>query len=322
MSEPIADAPALPVYAKRLSLPHGRLKRWWVHRILRSTIKRLPVIDPDIPAMRARQSGYDARYARLDPEVRRTPVDCGGVAAEWLDAPESLPDRVLLYFHGGAFIFRFPAIHAAMVSGWSRPLAARALMVDYRLAPEHAHPAAPDDCYTAYHWLLAQGYAPRDIVFGGDSAGANLALATLHRVKAAGDPMPACAILLSPVVDFTLSGRSFTVNEHRDPMFSLAAVMAMRELYAPPERFLDPSVSPLFGDFTGFPPLLFQVGSLEILLDDSTRAAARAYASGVAVDLEIWDGMAHVFQALPVLPQAAAASGHIVRFVERHAHWN
>ena len=158
------------------------------------------------------------------------------------------------------------------------------------------------------------------IAIAGDSAGGNLALVTLHRIKAAGEPIPACAVLLSPVVDFTLSSRSLVINERRDPIFRVTGLIALRELYASPEQFLDPSVSPLYADYTGFPPLLFQVGDLEVLRDESVRAAARAHAAGVQVELQIWKDMAHVFQALP-LPQAEAATEHIVRFIGRHAGW-
>jgi monoterpene epsilon-lactone hydrolase len=134
----------------------------------------------------------------------------------------------------------------------------------------------------------------------GDSAGGNLALVTLQRIHSAGEPMPACVVLLSAGVDFTLSSRSMITNEGSDPMFDLAELVAMRGFYAPPERYLDPDVSPLFGNFTGLPPLLFQVGDLEVLLDESTRAAARAHEAGVPVEVEIWESMGHVFQALGV----------------------
>jgi len=315
-------AASLPGYAKRISCAGGHWQRWWLHLILRMTVKRIPIIDVDFEQVRAQQAGFETRLARVDPQTQRTPVDCGNVAAEWVDVPESRPERVLLYFHGGAFVFRFPTLHAGMVSGWCRRLGARALMVDYRLAPEHPFPAAPDDCLAVYRWLLAQGHEPCNIVFGGDSAGGNLVLATLHRIKAVGEPMPSCAVVLSPVVDFTLSSRSIVVNAKRDPMFALSGLIALRGYYSPPERFLDPAVSPLFGDFRGFPPLLFQVGDIEVLLDESIRAAARAHAAGVQVELEIWDRMGHVFQAMASLPQAEAAAGNIAEFIARRNAWH
>jgi epsilon-lactone hydrolase len=321
MNENDAAATVPPPYARRIAHRGGTLRRWWLHTMLRLTAKRMKVVDADIAALRAQQAGFDARFARPDPSTRRTPVDCAGVPAEWIEVPESRPERVLLYLHGGAFMFRFPATHAGLVARWCRPLAARTLMVDYRLAPEHPHPAGADDCFAAYRWLLEAGHDPRSIVIGGDSAGGNLTLATLHRIKAAGLPMPACAVLLSPVVDFTMSSHSIIANAGSDPMFALAGLLAMRALYAPPERFLDPDVSPLFGDFAGFPPLLFVAGAIEALVDESARAAARAHAAGVPVELEIWEDMAHVFQALRSLPQAAVADEHVVRFIGDRAGW-
>ena len=197
----------------------------------------------------------------------------------------------------------------------------RALMVDYRLAPEHCFPAAPDDCHAAYRWLLAQGYQPNEIVIAGDSAGGNLALATLQRIKAAGEPMPSCAVLLSPFVDCTLSGESMLSNEPHDPMFTLSGMLVIRRLYVQPEQFMDPSASPLFADFSGLPPMLIQVGDIEMLRDDAVRTARKAHAAGVAVELEIWEGMPHVFQALTILPQAAAASERIVAYIGEKTGW-
>lgn len=320
MSETVTGTAPLPVYARRMTAEGGSFKRFWLHWMLRLTVRRAPVLGEDIGVQRAKHERLDAKFGRVDPAVRRTPVDASGVACEWLEFPEGRAERVLLYFHGGAFMLRFPRTHAALVGGWCRTLGARALMVDYRLAPEHRYPAAPDDCHAAYRWLLAQGVMPANIVLGGDSAGGNLVLATLLRIKAAGEPMPRCAVLLSPVVDFTLSSISLIHNEATDPMFTFAKLAAIRTLYASPERFLEPSLSPLFGDFAGLPPLLFQASGDEALLDESTRAAARAHAAGVPVEFEIWDKMVHVFQALPV-PQAQRANQRITDFIRRQTQW-
>ena len=317
MIEGPREAAALPAYAQRLAVPGGALKRRWLHAWLRLAVKRIPLLDADIDKLRAVNLAWDRRLARPDPAVRHTPVDGPGFRAEWLDVPESRPGRTLLYIHGGAFMFRFPELHAALAARLCRRLGARALMVDYRLAPESPYPAAPDDCHAAYRWLLRSGQPPGGIVVGGDSAGGNLALVTLQRIRDAGDPRPACAVLLSPVLDFTLSSRSLVTHERSDPMFTLGGLIAMRGYYTSPERYLDPGVSPLHGEFSGLPPLLLQVGAIEMLLDESVRTAAAAHAAGVAVELEIWEHMAHVFQALP-LPQAAAALDHIAAFAARH----
>jgi acetyl esterase/lipase len=299
----------------------GRWRLRSLNAFLRRAVKRQMDRNVSVERLRARQAYFDAKFGEVDPAAHRTSVDCAGVAAEWIDVPESRPERVLFYLHGGAFMFRFPATHACLAARCCRLLGARTLMVDYRLAPEHPYPAAVDDCHAAWRWLLAQGIDPRQVVIAGDSAGGNLALATLHRAKAAGEPLPACAVLLSPVVDFTLSSRSLVDNERRDPMFTLAALLKFRANYAPPERTLDPTLSPLFGDFHGFPPMLLQVGSTEMLLDESVRAAEKAHASGVDVELEIWRNLPHVFQAMPLLPQSGEAIASIARFIGTRAGW-
>jgi epsilon-lactone hydrolase len=317
MIEGLDAAGALPAYARRFTVPGGALRRRWLHTWLRLAVKRMPLLGADIAKLRAVNLSWDERLAHPEPGVTRTPVAGPGFRGEWLAVPESLPGRVLFYIHGGAFMFRFPELHAALAARLCRPLRARALMVDYRLAPEAPYPAAPDDCLAAYRWLVAGGQPPAGIVIGGDSAGGNLALVTLQRIRASGEPAAACAVLLSPVVDFTLSSRSLVTHERSDPMFRLSGLLAMRGYYTSPERYLDPGVSPLYGAFAGLPPLLFQVGGIEMLRDESVRAAAAAHAAGVAVELEIWEHMAHVFQALP-LPQAKAALERIGAFAARH----
>lgn len=308
-------------YVRHVAPERGKWRLRSLNAFLRRTIKRQMGAGASVARLRAKQAFFDAKFGNIDPAARRTPVDCAGVAAEWIAVPESRPERVLLYLHGGAFMFRFPATHAAMVARWCRPLGARALMVDYRLAPEHPFPAGVEDCHAAYRWLLAQGIDAHRATIAGDSAGGNLALATLLRAKAAGEPLPACAVLLSPVADFTLSSRSLVANERRDPMFTLPAVLKLRAHYAPPECALDPCVSPLFGDFHGLPPMLLQVGSTEMLLDESVRLAEKAHAAGVDVELEIWRNMPHVFQSMSVLPQAGEAIASIVRFIRSRAGW-
>lgn len=302
-----------------LRTPSGRLRRLLLNLALRVSVKWTHGLDIDVERLRRRQARLERRLSRRVAQLSDAGIP--GVRAEWLGAPGPGRDRTVLYLHGGAFIARSPAAHAAMVRPWCEALGARALMVDYRLAPEHAFPAAVEDGLTAYRGLLQQGHAAQDIVLAGDSAGGNLALAMLHRLCSAGEPLPACAVLLSPFTDFTLSSASMVANSRRDPVFTLAFAAAIRALYAPPERYLDPAVSPLFGDFSGLPPMLIQCGSTEMLLDDAVRTADRAQAAGVAVQLEVWDRMPHVFQAVPTLPQSRAATQSIVRYIGEHTGW-
>jgi epsilon-lactone hydrolase len=307
-------------YVRRVEVPRGTIRRWWLNTVLRMTSRRTSYLEANIEALRLEQRKWDTRLARPDQNARHTRVEGADFAGEWLDWADSKPSRVILYLHGGAFLFHWPRIYAGMVASWCTRLRARALMVEYRLAPEFPFPAASNDCLGAYQWLRAQGYSPSDIVLAGDSAGANLALGTLQRLRALGEALPVCAVLLSGGLDFTLSGRSVVANEGRDPMFNLAGLAVLRSFYARPEQYLNPGVSPLFGEFSGLPPLLLQAGERELLLDESTRAAARAHAAGVTVELEIWKHMGHGFQALP-LSQAQAAADHVIAFIERHASW-
>jgi acetyl esterase/lipase len=299
----------------------------WRSRMLSALIRtalREPLDpDADIAALRRHYESLDARYFAPDRSVVREAIDCDGVAAEWVSVPESQPGRTVFYLHGGSFAFRFPNAHAAFAARLCRRLGARALIPDYRLAPEHPFPAAPDDCLAAYRWLLAGGCDARGVVFLGDSAGGNLALVTLHRALRAREPLPACAVLLSPAVDCTLESRSIVDNENLDPMLSLPDLMVLRRRYiASPDLYTDPDVSPLFADFAGFPPLFLQAGSSEILRDEAVRTAQRAHEAGVDVELELWPQTPHAFQMASFLPEAAQAIDQIVRFVATRTGWD
>jgi acetyl esterase/lipase len=315
-----APAPS-PAWSRRVPEARGRWRRLLLDLLLRVVVKRGLGPDAKLDAVRALNARMDERFAWAEPGMRRTSCTVGGVPCEWVDVPGSRPDRVILYLHGSAFAFRFPHTHAGLAARLCTRLAARALVVDYRLAPEDPYPAASDDCLAAYCGLVAEGVDPRSIVLAGDSAGGNLVLGTLHRLKAAGEPLPACAIAMSPVVDFTMSSPSFIENEKRDPIFTLASMLAFRRLYVAPERFLEPAVSPLFGDWSGLPPLLFQAASTEMLRDESVRAAERAHAAGTPVELEIYERMPHAFQVFAKLPMADAALDAQAAFVGRHAGW-
>jgi epsilon-lactone hydrolase len=278
--------------------------------------------DADIALLRRRYEALDARYFQPDRSVVRERVDCNGVPAEWISVPQTRPGRVIFYLHGGSFAFRFPNAHAAFAARLCRRLGARALIPDYRLAPEHPFPAAPDDCLAAYRWALASGCEARGVVFLGDSAGGNLALVTLNRTRRAGEPLPACAVLLSPAVDCTFESPSLVDNEGRDPMLSLADLLVLRHRYLPSaEQYVNPDASPLFADFGGFPPLFLQAGSTEILRDEAVRTARRAHAAGVDVELELWPETPHNFQMAAFLPEAALAMDQIVRFVASRTGW-
>lgn len=312
----------LPPGARLIAENEGRWRRWMFDQMLRWTIKRGLRPGAQLGAIRARNVGMDARWAWVEPGMRRTSVVMAGVPCEWIDLPGSRSDRVLFYLHGGAFALRFPCTYAGLVARLCRRLQARALLPDYRLAPEHPHPAGVDDCVAVYHALLGEGLPGRAIAAAGDSAGGNLLLATLQRLRLADEPLPACAVAMSPIVDFTLSAPSIVANALDDPMFTLEGMLAFRHLYAPPERFLDPTVSPLFGDWSGLPPLLFQVGSTEMLRDDAVRCVERALAVGTPVELELYERQPHVFQLFHRLAASGLALDAQAAFIARHTLWN
>ena len=266
------------------------------------------------------------KQERLAPEqlsgIQRVRIQEVGIHGEWIVPAEHSKNRVILFLHGGAFIATSPNVYATMLAPWCKGLGAKACMVDYRLAPEHPFPAASNDCFATYNWLLKQGYNPKDIVIAGDSAGGNLVLSTLLRLKAEKIALPGCAILLSPFLDFTLSSRSGLTNARKDPVFTSAFAIGVRNHYAPGEWHTDPLVSPLMGEFEGLPPLLFQVGSTEMLLDDSVRAVIKAKEAGVYAELEIWEDLPHVFQSIGGLPQTEVAADRICQFVRQHNDWN
>ncbi|MDD7084660.1 MAG: alpha/beta hydrolase [Clostridiales bacterium] len=230
-----------------------------------------------------------------------------GMSAAWV-----LPDwphdkhKVILYCHGGGY--------TSGNLGYSRPLASKltnatgweTLCFEYRLAPEHPFPAAVDDARKAWDYLMYLGYGARDVMVAGDSDGGNLALVLCHQLKQAGRQLPGKLVLMSPWTDMTASGRSYTQRAEIDPTITMDYIRAVREVYADGKDLTSPFLSPLFGDFTGFPPTLIQVGTNEILYSDSIRLRERMLADNVHCQLEVWNDMWHVFQMFPTRKSALA----------------
>ena len=240
--------------------------------------------------------------------------------AEWLREKGSATDRVILHFPGGAYVARLPNMERAMVSRLCTAANARARLVFYRLAPEYPFPAGHQDSIGAYEQLLELGVDPERIVLSGISAGGGMALAVLLAARDRGLPMPAGALLLSPLTDLTDPHDGTRVaNAARDPVLSHKRGIEMRAMYAgdAPEMLVHPWVSPVYGDFAGLPPLFFQAGSTEILLDDSRRCVQRARAAGVSAELEVWKEMPHGWQGLPFIPESQRSIEHCADFVRQ-----
>ncbi|MFI5317711.1 MAG: alpha/beta hydrolase [Myxococcota bacterium] len=231
----------------------------------------------------------------------REPCEVNGVPAEWVSARGASADRAVLYLHGGGYVLGSIATHRELAARISQASAARCLVIDYRLGPEHPFPAAVDDAVKAYRWLLDAGYAPERLAIAGDSAGGGLTVATLVALRDAALPLPATAVCISPWVDLAGEGESMTSKEKVDPMVTRAPLLVMAKNYLGGADAKNPLASPLWADLRGLPPLLIQVGTSETLLDDSTRLAERARKAGVDVELEAWPEMIHVWHAFAAL---------------------
>lgn len=268
-----------------------------------------------IEAQRARQE-RTTKYVRLPADIHCRPVSVAGIAAEWIEAPGA-DSGVLLHLHGGAFALGSINVSREWVARLARATRTRALIIDYRLAPEHPYPAALDDATAAYLWLLQEGVEPSGIILAGGSAGGGLALSTLVRLRDTGHPFPAGAVFMSPWMDLALTGDSIQEKAQADPILAASDLDTYAGYYAGKVKRTEPLLSPLYADLRGLPPLLIQVGSEEILLDDAVRCAGKARAAGVDVTLEIWDGMFHVFQMFPFLSETRRALESIAAFVSR-----
>ena len=262
---------------------------------------------------RARQERA-SRFMPLPKQVRCRPVDVAGVPAAWIETPDAT-QGALLYLHGGAYSLGSVDTHRELIARLAHGTRRRALAINYRLAPENLFPAALDDTVSAYRWLLAQGISPERIVIAGDSAGGGLAIAALVALRDAGTPLPAAAVCLSPWLDLTLSGASVHTQAAADPILDAASLDRYARAYAAGQPLNHPLLSPLFADLRGLPPVLLQAGGAEILFDDATRLTAAARAAGMAVTLQTWEGLFHVFQMFSFLPETARAVAQVTEFV-------
>jgi epsilon-lactone hydrolase len=253
----------------------------------------------------------------LPDDVRTTTAPLGGIPVVFIGIAGVEPRGHVFHIHGGGFALGSAAGSVGLASSLARKTGMRAVSVDYRLAPEHPYPAALQDVTAAYRALVEQAGDAGQVVVSGESAGGNLAVELLVAGKAGDLPMPAAALLLSPMTDLTVSGASYAAKAHADPAISEQAIRTRAADYLAGADPADPLVSPIFADLSGLPPLLIQAGSHEVLLDDATRLAAKAAADDVAVILDITPGVPHVFQAFAaLLDEGDAALNRIARFVK------
>lgn len=256
------------------------------------------------------------KRVKLPSNIAHQAVSADGVPCVWLTPDGSSADRVLIYLHGGGFVFGLTSLHLEMAASLGERMGVRVLMVDYRLAPEHPFPTPLEDCVTAYRWLLKQGIAAANIVMAGDSAGGNLTLASLMLLRDSGDRLPAAAAGLSPVGNF--SERAGLLNDTTDPLLHPKAAKFFHKSYVADNDPHNPLLSPVFGDWTGLPPVLIHCGEDEMLREDAVQLTERAQAAGVAVRLEVYPNMWHVWQIFPALPQTHQSLDDIGQFLSTH----
>jgi len=280
----------------------------------------------DLDGMRRfldRAGAASGLLARPAPGCRIVDGELGGLSTREYQPAGAQHGRTVLYLHGGGFLMYARSAYTGFLSRLADDLRARVIVPAYRLAPEHPFPAAIDDCLRAYEALLDGGQHPGQLIVAGESAGANATLVTLQRARDAATPMPAGAIMLSGGFDFSWASPSISTNARRDVGVGPRGLAFLQRWFRPDADATDPLISPVFGDFAGLPPLLFQTGDTEVLRDDSVRAAERARAAGIRVRLEVYPSAPHAWHQLATwLPETRAALRQIGRFADAETDWN
>jgi acetyl esterase/lipase len=293
----------------------AELVRVW----LRWSMKRSNHPNVTIEERRRRLATYERMVPRPPRWIETAQRSLGGVPAMHFGKRASQTRRHILFLHGGAYTTGSAALYRHMLWRIALAAAGRVAAIDYRLAPEHRFPAALDDAVAAWRGLVAEGAEPRHCAVMGDSAGGGLALALLLKLRDTGAPLPAAAVALSPWTDLAMTGASLSRNAANDPMENPDDVPFLVRCYLGEGDPRNPYASPLYGDPKGLPPTLIQVGSDEILHDDSVRMAERMRQAGCEVELEVWPRMPHVWHAFaPIMPEARTAIAELGAFIRRH----
>ena len=288
--------------------------RFW-RTILRATFKNKKL---SIAELRANGVKNSKMLGEVSKNITVEKINMEGIQAEWLIpfSSSTRSEKVILYFHGGGYVTGSIEDHRIMCGLLANATGTKVLIPEYRLAPEHPFPAALDDALKVYQWLLDQGYSSANMIIAGDSAGGGLSVATVLALKEKSASLPAAVVCLSPWADLALTGQSHTTKAKAEAVLRKDVLHEWALCYTDESNLTNPLVSPVHGDFHGFPPLLIQVGSEEILLDDSNLLAEKAKSAGVDVTLKIWNGMWHVWQALGnLIPENKKTFEEIGQFV-------
>ncbi|WP_338720975.1 alpha/beta hydrolase [Devosia sp. XK-2] len=285
--------------------------------ILKVSAENPPPPNAGPPQMREWFEAINAQTPIADGAMIET-ISVGPCPADLIRLPGSDKNRLVIYYHGGGFLFGSPRSHRTIATHLARTGGATVLSVDYRLAPEHPAPTAHEDAYAAYLWALDHGYAPASIVLSGDSAGGNLALATAVRARDSGVPLPSSLVLMSPALDLASEGESHR-SQADAPLVNRGLMDLFNAVYVGSGDLRSPQVTPFYGDVSGLPPVLVHVGSWELLRDDSVTLAERINSSGGNAELKVWDGMCHSWQLFaPMLEEGMASIEEAGAFIRHH----
>jgi monoterpene epsilon-lactone hydrolase len=300
-----------------------------IRRLLKVARFKDKIMRRQVTPLGLRENMQNSISGQEPEDVRYVAVNAGGVPSAWL-VPVGYDGKIrVLHLHGGGYTAGNIDTHRAYAGHLAKASGAAVLVADYRLAPEDVFPAALEDGLAAYNWMRANGPngsngpdgpdgsgAAERTIIGGDSAGGGLALAVLMALRDGGQPLPDGASLISPWADLVAEGETMKTRAKADLLVAAKWLKACAGAYDGGVDRADPRLSPLFGDFTGLPPLDIQVGDAEVLLGDSLQVAEKAKAAGVSVQIEVWPDMLHIWQVLwPFIPEGAASVKKVAAFV-------
>jgi acetyl esterase/lipase len=275
--------------------------------------------ETDIVELRRHYAYLSDRFGASPRDSKFEEGQVGPTRGEWVRPAKGSPGRLILYFHGGGYIAGSPQTHRPLVARLAQAGEASAFSLEYRLAPEFAFPAAVRDGIDAYRHLLQRGVLPSSLVLAGDGSGGGLAFAVTLAVRNAGLPLPAGVVAMSPWADLSLSGWSVLQNARSDTALNWNLLFVSARHYLRRTNPADPYASPVFAHFKDFPPIMVHAGSAEMLRDDASRLGDRAAEAGTPVSVEIYDGMQHLFQANPYVPEARVSLARLGQFIRNRA---
>lgn len=291
------------------------IQAWIIKKIIKKVVPR----DEDFNLRRKKTDELGRKYS-LAKNIKIQQVQLDGVTCEWAYLEKAPLDKVIIFLHGGGFCIGSIDTYRHFTSRLAKATGIRVLYVEYRLAPENPFPGAVEDTISVYQSLLSQGLSSENIILVGDSAGAGLCLSSTLSLRDNGAPLPAALVLFSPWTDLTLNSKSLKTNAKKDPLVFVADQKRLVAAYTKGKDVKNPLISPRFGNFTGFPPILIHTCDDEILLDDSLNLVEKAKKDGVEVTLKLWMGMFHVFAIFPDhTPEGKKSLKEVVSFI--HSKW-